>query len=69
MHPRFRYRRCLGLEADAVTLEAEWTALDRSWMDTKMPIQLLHDIEVRCLFPFHSVAPVTGVLPVWPAPR
>jgi hypothetical protein len=26
-------------------LEAAWRELDRKWMDTKMPIQLIHDIE------------------------
>ena len=40
-----QYRKCLGLESDAATLEAEQVELDRVWMDTRMPIQLIHDIE------------------------
>jgi hypothetical protein len=39
------YRHCLGLDADAETLENEWMELDRKWMDTKGPIQIVHDIE------------------------
>lgn len=40
-----QYRLCLASEADPPTLEALNTELDRKWMDTKMPIQLIHDIE------------------------
>jgi hypothetical protein len=40
-----QYRRCLTLNADPTVLEAEQVALDRVWMDTRMPIQLIHDIE------------------------
>jgi len=40
-----QYKACLGAKADAVALEAMWTELDRVWMDTRMPIQLVHDIE------------------------
>lgn len=39
------YRGGLALDADVVTLEAAWTEVDRLWMDCRMPIQLLHDIE------------------------
>ena len=40
-----QYRKCLALESDSATLEAEQVELDRLWMDTRMPIQLIHDIE------------------------
>ena len=42
-----QYRDCLGANTDAAALEAMWTQLDRVWMDTRMPIQLVHDIEVH----------------------
>ena len=40
-----QYRDALALNAEAPALEAAWTELDRRWMDTKMPIQIVHDIE------------------------
>jgi len=42
-----QYKKCLGSAAPASpeALEEAWTELDRLWMDTKGPIQLLHDIE------------------------
>jgi len=39
------YRMCSSLEAAPEALEAAWEELDRKWMDAKMPIQLVHDIE------------------------
>jgi len=39
------YRDCHSADADPATLEAMWTDLDRKWMDTKMGIQVVHDIE------------------------
>lgn len=38
------YRDCSASE-DIEGLETMWTELDRKWMDTKAPIQLVHDIE------------------------
>lgn len=40
-----QYRDSLALEADAAALESAWNTLDRRWMDCKMPIQIVHDIE------------------------
>lgn len=40
-----QYRLCLGMNASPSELEAAGNELDRKWMDTKMPIQLIHDIE------------------------
>ena len=40
-----QYRACLASEGDASSLEAAWTKLDHLWMDTKMPVQIVHDIE------------------------
>lgn len=40
-----QYRAALAESGDAAALEAAWAELDRRWMDTKMPIQLIHDIE------------------------
>jgi len=40
-----QYRAALAEAGDAAALEAAWVELDNRWMDTKMPIQLVHDIE------------------------
>jgi len=40
-----QYRLCLSMNASPSELEAAGNELDRKWMDTKMPIQLIHDIE------------------------
>lgn len=39
------YRDCHQADTDPATLEAMWTGLDRKWMDTKLSIQIVHDIE------------------------
>ena len=38
-------RHALALDASSEDLEAAWNELDRRWMDCKMPIQIVHDIE------------------------
>eukprot|EP00928_Gymnodinium_smaydae_P078373 TRINITY_DN6224_c0_g2_i2.p1 TRINITY_DN6224_c0_g2~~TRINITY_DN6224_c0_g2_i2.p1 ORF type:complete len:586 (-),score=139.03 TRINITY_DN6224_c0_g2_i2:191-1948(-) len=40
-----QYEACLSSEESPAALEAAWAELDRKWMETKMPIQLVHDIE------------------------
>jgi len=40
-----QYRAAMAEIGDAEALEAAWVELDHRWMDTKMPIQLVHDIE------------------------
>ena len=40
-----QYRHALSLDASSADLEAAWNELDRRWMDCKMPIQIVHDIE------------------------
>lgn len=41
-----QYRDCLAsTSSDPVALEAMWRELDMKWMDTKAPIQIVHDIE------------------------
>ena len=40
-----QYRDCLASTAGPAGLEDAWTELDHKWMATKMPIQLVHDIE------------------------
>ena len=36
---------CMRMFDGAQGLEAAWTLLDYKWMDTAMPLQLVHDIE------------------------
>lgn len=40
-----QYRACTALDDSPQALEAAWTQLDLKWMDTAMPLQLVHDIE------------------------
>ena len=40
-----QYRASTALDDSPQALEAAWTLLDEKWMDTAMPLQLVHDIE------------------------
>ena len=40
-----QYRASTALVDGPEGLEAAWTLLDYKWMDTAMPLQLVHDIE------------------------
>ena len=40
-----QYRAATALDDGPAALEAAWTLLDHKWMDTAMPLQLVHDIE------------------------
>ena len=40
-----QYRACSSLDDSPKALELAWTQLDNEWMDTGMPLQLVHDIE------------------------
>jgi len=40
-----QYRASTALDDGPQALEAAWTLLDYKWMDTGMPLQLVHDIE------------------------
>ena len=40
-----QYRASTALDGSPAALEAAWTELDVKWMDTTMPLQLVHDIE------------------------
>eukprot|EP00929_Paragymnodinium_shiwhaense_P004664 TRINITY_DN10577_c0_g1_i1.p1 TRINITY_DN10577_c0_g1~~TRINITY_DN10577_c0_g1_i1.p1 ORF type:complete len:572 (-),score=153.64 TRINITY_DN10577_c0_g1_i1:210-1925(-) len=40
-----QYRVSTALDDSPQALEAAWTLLDYKWMDTGMPLQLVHDIE------------------------
>jgi hypothetical protein len=40
-----QYRAATALDDSPAALEAAWTVLDHKWMETAMPLQLVHDIE------------------------